>query len=900
MSPGTPFRYPALALLAGLLFAFAGPVPGRSATGQRDAPASPPSGRRPGATALAAPSGRELLFERDVRPILKAHCWQCHGEEDTIQGGLDTRLARLLVKGGRSGAAVVPGNPNDSRLYRRVAAGEMPPGPKKLSARELRTLAEWIGAGARTARPEPAAPSAADSFTDEERAHWSFQPITTPAVPRVKRQDRVRAPIDAFLLARLEAKGQGFGPEADRETLIRRLYFDLTGLPPSPEAVNRFTADVSPDAYEKLVDDLLASPEYGERWARHWLDVAGYADSDGYSEQDSLRPWAYQYRDYVIRAFNADRPWNEFLVEQLAGDELVPAPNRDLTPEQADRLIATGFLRMGPDGTGASDADAPTARNQVIAETIKITSTAILGLSVGCAQCHNHRYDPITQVDYYRVRALFAPAYDWKKWRTPAQRLVSLWSDAERDRAAAADRELQALSKQRQAELDAIVQSTFEREVAKLPNDAQQIARTVRSTPPAQRTPAQKQFLAQHPFVGVDGASVARFRPDKLAEFTKRWDDLIAAAGKARPADRFAMCLTEAPGPLPPTHLFARGDFQQPRQEVAPGELSVLNRAGAEIPSDDPSLPTSGRRLAYARHLTNGRHPLVARVLVNRFWLHHFGQGLVSTPGDFGTQGERPSHPELLDWLASDFMAGGWKLKRLHRLLVCSTAYRQTSRRRSALDALDPENRLLGRMPVRRLEAETIRDSLLAASGRLTRKLYGPPVPVSPDEGGQVIIAVDTRDGSGRPTGKFVPLGDEEFRRSIYIQMRRTMPLGVLEPFDLPPLSPNCERRASSTAPSQALLMLNNPFVLQQASLFADRVRRQAGADLATQCRLAWRLALGHTPSLREVEDGVAFLRDEQAANTPNAEAKPAEVALPALTRFCHALVASNAFLYVE
>ncbi|MEX0978956.1 MAG: DUF1553 domain-containing protein, partial [Pirellulales bacterium] len=371
-----------------------------------------------------------------------------------------------------------------------------------------------------------------------------------------------------------------------------------------------------------------------------------------------------------------------------------------------------------------------------------------------------------------------------------------------------------------------------------------------------------------------------------------------------RPADDLVHCLTEVPGQIPATKLFARGDFNQPRQDVAPGELSVLNTEGWTIPADEPSISTSGRRLAYARHLTDGRHPLVARVLVNRFWLHLFGRGLVATPSDFGTQGERPTHPELLDWLADDFMRGGWKLKRLHRMIVKSTAYRQSARRRDELEKVDPENRLLARMSVRRLEAETIRDALLATSGQLSRRMYGTSVPVMPDDVGQIVVGVDTRDSAGRPSGKVVPLGEEEFRRSIYVQVRRSMPLGMLEPFDLPVMTPNCQLRASSTVAPQSLLMMNSALVVQQSQAMAARIRKEAGSDLKSQFARAWQLTFCRPPSDSETQAGVAFLaqQSEQLAADAGAEPKPSaeQVAEAALAHLCHALVISNEFLYVD
>jgi len=861
----------------------------------------------------AADALSPVHFETDVRPILKAHCWRCHGEEEERQGGLDARTARWLLKGGESGAAVVAGDHAKSVLYERVAAGEMPPDAKKLTEAQVATIARWIDAGAKTLREEPVTLPPGDTFTVEEREHWSFQPIRRPGLPTIKDASTGTKPIDAFLLSRLEAQGQTFSPPADRTTLIRRLSFDLTGLPPTPLAVERFLADTAPDAYERLVDTLLAAPEFGERWARHWLDVVGYADSNGYTERDTERKWAYKYRDYVIRSLNADKPWDRFLTEQLAGDELLTPPYANLTPAQADLLIATGMLRMGPDGTGDGIGEPNLARNEVIADTIKIVSTSVLGLTVGCAQCHAHRYDPITHADYHRIRALFEPAYDWQHWRVPEQRLVSLWSDETRQQAAAAEAELKRVTDERNAALDVIIAETLEKELAKLPEAMHAQARAARAAADKDRTAEQKQLIKEYPFLDINRGSVYLYVADRLTAFNKKWDELTDAARKKIPADDKVQCLTEIAGQVPPTKLFARGDFNQPRQEVAPGELAVLNAAGFTI-TPDPARPTSGRRLAYARHLTDGKHPLVARVLVNRFWLNLFGRGIVATPGDFGMLGERPSHPELLDWLAADFMEHGWKLKPLVREIVTSSAYRQSSARRESLDAIDPDNRLLGRMSVRRLQAEGIRDSLLAISGRLSIKMFGSAVPVTPDDVGQIVVGVDTRDSAGRPTGKVVPLGDDEFRRSIYVQVRRSSPLGMLEPFDAPLMTPNCELRASSTVAPQSLLMMNSSFVVEQSDAMATRIEREAGADPAAQLQRAWLLAYSRKPSESEMKASVAFLTEQTAivtqaaaaaaAATPPDPKKPAPAAPSpahvALAQLCQALLISNEFLYVD
>ncbi|MDX1946267.1 MAG: PSD1 and planctomycete cytochrome C domain-containing protein [Pirellulaceae bacterium] len=850
-------------------------------------------------------AAQPLTFERDVRPILKAHCFDCHGDQEKHEGNLDLRLVRLIGQGGDSGPALVAGKATESLLVQRIAAGEMPPEGKHLPAKDLATLKAWIDQGAKTARPEP---QALADITDDDRAFWSFQPIQSPPVPTIDNpRSEINNPLDPFLLAELAKVDLGFSPRADKRTLIRRVTFDLVGLPPTPDEVEAFLADESPDAWERLLDRLLARPQYGERWGRHWLDVAGYADSDGYSEKDLERKYAYKYRDYVIRAFNADKPWDVFLREQLAGDELIGSPPyKNLSPVDAERLTATGFLRMAPDGSGAvAPGEQDLARNEVVADTIKVVSSSLLGLTVGCAQCHNHRYDPIPQADYYRIRALFEPAYNWKAWRAPGGRLISLWTDEQIEAAKQVDAELKALADEKKTALDAIVEEIFASEVAKLPEDQQELARTARAADAKARTPEQQQILKDHPSLNVNPGSAYLYSRKRMDEFNQAYAERQVAIQDRRPAEDFVPCLTEVPGQLPPTFVFFRGDITQPKQEVQPGELTVLATAAAAIPTDDPALKTSGRRLVYAKWLTSGQHPLVGRVLVNRFWLHHFGRGIVATPGDFGFLGARPTHPQLLDWLATRFVADGWELKRFHRLLLGSAAYRQSSRRTDAIDRVDPENRLLGRMSIRRLEAEAVRDSLLAASGRLNHKLYGAPTPVTPDEVGQVILGVDTRDGAGRFTGKKVALGEDEFRRSLYVQVRRSLPLSMLETFDAPLLTPNCDLRSRSTVAPQSLLLMNNDFVIGQSNLLAQRILAEAGEDPATRVRLAWKLALAAEPADWQMHSAITFLTAQEAefvAAAPKVEPNP-QLPMPAiraLAALCQALFSSNAFLYVD
>ncbi len=737
-------------------------------------------------------SAAPLAFEKDVRPVLKAHCTHCHGEEEKPDGGVDLRLRRFMDLTLDSGdRLLVPGKPEQSALVHIIRSGEMPKKGSPMPEAELAIIERWIREGAKTLRPEPLALAPGAVISEEDRAWWAFQPVQRPAVPKAD-PAQVRTPVDAFLLAKLSESGLGFAPEADRRALIRRLSLDLTGLLPTPEEVEAFVADRSPLAYENLVERLLGSPAYGERWARHWLDVAGYADSNGYAEADSVRPHAWRYRDYVIRALNDDKPWDEFIQEQLAGDELAGATHGDyqqavLDPRRTDQLIATAFMRLAPDGTGDTVDDAKLARNQVIAEQIKVMTSSIMGLTVACAQCHDHRYDPVTHQDYYRLRAIFDPAYHWEAWRAPAQRHYSMYSPEERARAAEIETQAKAIEAEARAMSKKFLDEIFEVEILKLPEAERAPYRVARATADKDRTPEQKALIKKYP------SALATY---SLNLYDKKKQDIVdakmAEATKLRatkPTEGFLMALMEVKGQVPKSKLFNRGDHEQPKQEVQPGEIGIL--AGPSIEPFKPvpvSSGSSGRRLAYAQWLTSGKHPLTARVLVNRFWLNHMGRGLVNTPGDFGRQGERPSHPELLDWLADAFVRGGWKLKPLHRLIVLSSAYRQSSVHEASLSQ-DPENRLYGRFKLRRLDAETLRDSLLAASGTLVSDRFGPSSGVGIDPQGRVVVGIDKGTIT---THKVEPGGAADFRRSIYVQVRRTRPVTVLDTFDAPSMVPNC------------------------------------------------------------------------------------------------------------
>jgi hypothetical protein len=853
---------------------------------------------------LASPlvHAAELSFERDVRPILKSHCFQCHGEAGVVEGQLDLRLARLMIRGGESGPAIAPGHAADSRLLARIKSGEMPPKGAPLPAKDVAVLEAWIASGAKTAAPEPDDVQQLSDITDEERNYWAFRPIARPAMLTASNPTLVQSPIDAFLLAKLDAEQLTFAPPAERRTLIRRLSYDLRGLPPRPDEVDEYLADDAPDADARLIERFLASPHYGERWGRHWLDAAGYADSDGYTEKDPERPYAWKYRDYVIRSHNANKPFDQFLVEQLAGDELVPPPYANLSADDLDKLIATGFLRTVADGT-ASGVAVKEAGNAVMTETLKVVSTSLLGLTVGCAECHNHRYDPITQVDYYRLRAIFEPAYNWKAWRAPAARRVSLYTDADRAKAAEIEAEAKAVLDERQKKLDEFLAATFEKQVEKIPEEKRELARAMRALAKKDQTPEHKELLKAHPNLNVNPGTLYLYDP-KAANELKEFDKKVAEIRATKPVEDFIDCLTEVTGQNPETVLFHRGDVDQPKQPVTPGELTVLASFAPTLPVDDESLPTTGRRLAYARHLTGGRHPLVARVIVNRVWMHHFGRGLVGSTGDFGVLGERPTHPELLDWLAAEFVDSGWDLKQLHRLILTSTAYRQSTAHTARGDTVDPDNRLLSRQSIRRLEAESVRDALLVVSGQFYDILTGKPVPVMEDDVGQFIVGVENKDGEAKPGAK-IPLHGEEFRRSVYVQVRRSRPLGVMEAFDLPTLEPNCTSRATSTVAPQSLMLMNNEFTIDAARQLAQRLADDAGADPTARVQRVWRLVFSRAATETEATAAARFIDQQTTALTAVADAesdpkKKIDPAAWAWTTLCQSLLSANEFLYVD
>ena len=589
---------------------------------------------------------------------------------------------------------------------------------------------------------------------------------------------------------------------------------------------------------------------------------------------------------------------------------MVQPPYAELPPEDQAKLIATGFLRMAPDGTGGGADDVELAKNEVIAETIKVVSTSLLGLTVGCAQCHDHRYAPIPQSDYYRLRAIFEPAYNWKSWRAPKSRLISLYTEADKKQAAEIEAAAKKLLDARTEKQNEFIEATFEKELAKLPEAEQPKAREARNTPDKERTAEHKEILKAHPSLNVSAGSLYLY-DKKAADELQKMADEAAKLRETKPREEFVRALTEIPNQIPQTFLFYRGDHELPKQAVEPAGLTVLNdnSDAARLPLNSDSVPTSGRRLEWARRLTNGKHPLVARVQVNRFWMHHFGSGLVDTPGDLGYLGDRPTHAELLDWLADEFVSNNWSLKQFHRLVMTSAVYRQASMNgQSPGTTIDPDNTLYWRYQMRRLDAEVLRDAVVTVSGKLNDRRSGPPVPVMADLVGQFVIGKENLN-AGRP-GAVLPMRGEEFRKSIFVQWRRSRPLTVLDAFDLPRMEPNCEKRNQSTVATQSLLLMNSEFLIGMSEHFAERVRRESGETLREQVEHAWRLAFACRPGDDEIEQSIKYVETQAAhfAEHPALEITDPKTNKPvskspadlALASYCQLLLGSNQFLYVD
>jgi hypothetical protein len=754
-----------------------------------DAPAPKP--------APVSPQAAEF-FETKVRPVLAAHCYSCHGSKRQ-RGGLRLDSRDAFTKGGDDGPVMVPGDPTHSALIRAVRhEGDVKMPPKeKLPDDAVAALTTWVQMGAPWPEEAAVAPVAGDvaSVAAARASHWAFQPVRQPALPAVQNAAWSQNPIDRFVLAKLEEKGLPPAPPADRRTLIRRVTFDLIGLPPTPEEVDAFVADAAPDAYEKLVDRLLSSPHYGERWGRYWLDVARYADTKGYVFEEERRyPYAYTYRDYVIRAFNEDLPYDRFVAEQLAADKLSLGDDRR-------PLAAMGFLTLGRRFLNNA--------NDIIDDRIDVVSRGLLGLTVACARCHDHKFDPIPQKDYYSLYGVFASSVEPKDPPTIAD----------------PEPTPQYLA--------------FQKELAALQADV-------------------SKFEEEHK---EDLKARNRKVRDELRALQRKVDRLRVTHPGAPPQ---AMALVDAPTPTTP-HVLLRGNPNNPGEAVPRQFLLVL--AG---PNRQPFQEGSGR-LELARAIDSKDNPLTARVLVNRVWLHHFGNGLVRTPSNFGLRGEPPTHPELLDYLAWTFMDKGWSIKKLHRLILLSQTYRQAGVNDPRCEKVDPEDRLLWKMPGRRLDFEALRDSLLAAAGRL-----------------------DLTPG-GRP----VDLVQTPFttRRSVYGFIDRQNLPGLFRTFDFASPDASSPQRYETTVPQQALFLMNSPFVVEQARRLAARADVVARADGPARIDYVYRLIYGRAPDADEVALGLQFL---DRARHEEGQAAVGGKPLSAWEKYAQALLASNEFTFVD
>lgn len=828
---------------------------GQSALHKKSGTKSVSGGQKPSITKAVA----TVSYREEVEPIFKSTCGSCHST-DKHSSGFVVETPEALFKGGAHFGTkiVVPGKPAESALVAYLNGTHQPRMPlnsQPLEPEKIKTIVTWIAQGAKI---------------DAVKLGFPYTPPVAHAVPHVKNAAWVKTPIDAFILAKLESKGLKPAPPAPKHTLLRRVYADLIGEPPTPEEADAFLKDPDPRAYEKLVDRLLADPRYGERWGRHWLDLVRYAETHGF-ENDGARPHAWRYRDYVIRAFNADKPYDRFLKEQIAGDELYPS--------DADAITATGFARLGP--WDELSTDHPQRWQDYLNDVTDTTGSVMLGLTVGCARCHNHKYDRITQADYYRLQSFYAGT-KWVDTQLPEGSDNPLYA---RKTAPQRDR-LEDLRKQ-----------------------LQELRESHRAT-----ALAEKQQQARN------GVKVTEIRDDEIDRYLKDADkqqrdrlenDIRGLEGQIAPYAPVAEAISEDSKIGASQHILLRGNLATPGAEVQPGFIAALV-GGDEKPAEiSPAANgrTSGRRSALANWLADRSNPMTARVMVNRIWQHHFGKGIVASPSDFGRNGDRPTHPELLDWLAIQFMDQGWSMKKMHRVMLLSNAYQMSTRLDPVAAKADPTNALMWRMNRIRLEGEPLRDSILAVSGRLNSTMGGPSV--YPKVSDEVLSTGSTHKWGSSPE-------QEGLRRTIYVFQRRSLVLPIVEAFDGADMTNTCPRRAVTTIAPQALALFNGDFTHTESRYFAERVAKEAGDDPGKQIDRAYQIALCRLPTTAQKQTALEFLArqtqlhlnaDHQAK--AGASVQPAAFAAPdtraqkeavraALIDFCHVLINTNEFIYLD
>lgn len=818
---------------------------------------------------------------------------------------MDSREA--LLKGGDAGPALIPGKPNESLLLHAVLHKkpdlEMPP-KEKLSTNEISVLEQWIADGAPWPKKKAATLALAsptekmgDAWTDQRNPIvrifggqrldlWSLKPIKRPSVPNVRNSTRVKNPIDNFIIEKVEAAGLKPAPEANRRELARRLYFDLTGLPPTPEQMAEFLADKSSGAYERLAGELLDSPRYGEHWARQWLDVVRYSDSNGF-DWDEFRKSAWRFRDYAIRSFNDDKPFNQFIIEQLAGDELLEGEPRD--SKEQELLIATGYLRLGPqDNSAPLFNEQPRARAELMADLVETTGSAFLGVTMSCCRCHDHKTDPFSHADHFRMRAFFEGV------KTADDLPIDLTADQQKIRKhnAELDARIKPLQEERDTISNKIKESIRSERIAKLTDEE----RTLLSLGKDKRSEEQKKQIADlEKNVTPEEKEIIAALDESQKKRHEELGKQLAEIKKEKREFTRALLATDAEGEPAITRILYQGDHKSEREPVVPGFLSALDPNPAPI-TKGKNPKTLGRRLTLAKWIASDQNPLTARVIVNRIWQNHFGRGIVETPNDFGLAGARPTHPELLDWLASEFIREGWSLKKLHRLVVTSATYRQLStvpstesptlkfigaRKKSA--TADSENRLLARQNLRRLTAEQLRDSLLAVSGKLRACEGGPPIwPKLPED----ILASNPAfldDNETKTKGWYPSPADQQPVRSIYLIQKRTVRIPFMETFDLPENATSCARRNQSTVAPQAFTLLNSPIAIESAQAFAQRVASEPDPqDPNSRVERAFQLAFQRRPDPTELADSLQLAQQR------------------GWTELSRALFNANEFLYLD
>jgi hypothetical protein len=747
----------------------------------------------------------EVSFTATIKPILARRCFSCHGP-DVENGGLrlhqETAAFAELESGGK---AIVPGRPEESLLVARVSAEDeyerMPPEGKPLEATEIEALRAWIEQGAKW----------------EE--HWAFVPPARHTPPAAQNHKWVRNSIDAFILARHEAAGLDPAAPADKRTLARRGYYGITGLPPTHAQLDAFLQDESPDAWERLVDELLTSPHYGEHWARHWLDLVRYAETNSF-ERDGLKPNAWKYRDYVIRSFNDDKPYDQFVREQLAGDEL--------QPRTEDSIVATGYYRLGI--WDDEPADPVQSRFDQWDDIISTTSQVMLGLTVGCARCHDHKIDPIPQADYYGLLAFFA---DVTPYGTRGDEETNSQWDLSSPEEAALRRALRA------------EESKIERE--KISMEEVGIKRMPAADQRRSETPQRQELL--------DEKLRQYLNPSEYQLYEETLARLKEARRKRRQLPRAASALALAHCDVhpEPTHIMVRGNPHVPGEVVEPHFPELFGNAAPAIPPAAPDARSAGRRRVLADWIASPENMLTARVIANRVWQYHFGRGLVRSSNNFGQLGTPPTHPELLDWLALWLVEHNWQLKPLHRLIMTSSTYRMSSAADAEALAADPTNDLFWRFDMRRLSAEEIHDSILVATGQFNPKMYGPSFyPRLSRE----VLATQSRPGEGWGRSS----RNEASRRSVYMFIKRSLLPPFHTAFDFPDVDSSCEARFVTVQPGQTLAMLNGQFTNEAAVKLADRVITEVGEDRQRQIERAIELALVRPAQDDETAEGLALV----------------------------------------